>query len=201
VRFEQLYPLRPEEIRDALAPYADGTDLVWVQEEPWNSGAWYFMNARLPAILGDRFAAPLRGPRREREPRDGLGGRTRSSRAADRGGVRAASLGVRQGDRHVLVPPLFGSMPHELEVTTQPELPFAGTGGQPGFIVGRMGRESIDERVIELDTTRMLMCDRYADEVADVALRDDEDALDGPFQGRHLLVSVDHGRARVGDVR
>jgi hypothetical protein len=114
---------------------------------------------------------------------------------------RLASLGVRQGDRHVLVPPLFGSMPHELEVTTQPELPFAGTGGQPGFIVGRMGRESIDERVIELDTTRMLMCDRYADEVADVALRDDEDALDGPFQGRHLLVSVDHGRARVGDVR
>lgn len=114
---------------------------------------------------------------------------------------RLASLGVRQGDRHVLVPPLFGSMPHELEVTTQPELPFAGTGGQPGFLVGRMGRESIDERVIEIDTTRMLMCDRYADEVSDVALRVDEDALAGPFRGRHMLVAVDHGEARVGDVR
>jgi 2-oxoglutarate dehydrogenase E1 component len=56
VRFEQLYPLRPEEVREALAPFADGTDVVWVQEEPWNSGAWFAMNARLPAILGDRFS-------------------------------------------------------------------------------------------------------------------------------------------------
>jgi 2-oxoglutarate dehydrogenase E1 component len=56
IRFEQLHPLRPQEIRDVLAPYADGTDLVWVQEEPFNSGAWYFMNANLPKILGDRFA-------------------------------------------------------------------------------------------------------------------------------------------------
>jgi 2-oxoglutarate dehydrogenase E1 component len=55
VRLEQLYPLRPEEIREALAAYADNTDVVWVQEEPANSGAWYFVNARLPAILGDRF--------------------------------------------------------------------------------------------------------------------------------------------------
>ena len=58
VRFEQLYPLRTEEIREVFSAYADGTDLVWCQEEPWNSGAWYFMNARLPAILDGRF--PLR---------------------------------------------------------------------------------------------------------------------------------------------
>lgn len=114
---------------------------------------------------------------------------------------RLASLGVRQGDRHVLVPPLFGSMPHELEVSAQPELPFAGAGGQPGFLVGRMGRESIDERVVEIDTARMLMCDRYADEVENVALRADEDALAGPFHGRHLLVAVDHGEARIGEMR
>jgi 2-oxoglutarate dehydrogenase E1 component len=58
VRFEQLYPLRAEEIRDTFAGYADGTDLVWAQEEPWNSGAWFFINARLPAILEQRL--PLR---------------------------------------------------------------------------------------------------------------------------------------------
>ena len=58
VRFEQLYPLRSEEIREVFSAYADGTDLVWCQEEPWNSGAWYFMNARLPAILEHRL--PLR---------------------------------------------------------------------------------------------------------------------------------------------
>ncbi len=55
VRLEQLYPIRPEEIREALAPYPDGTDLVWAQEEPWNMGAWFFIRARLPEIIGSRF--------------------------------------------------------------------------------------------------------------------------------------------------
>ncbi len=58
VRFEQLYPLRTEELREVFSAYADGTDLVWCQEEPWNSGAWFFINARLPAILEHRL--PLR---------------------------------------------------------------------------------------------------------------------------------------------
>jgi 2-oxoglutarate dehydrogenase E1 component len=58
VRFEQLYPLRTDELREVFSAYADGTDLVWCQEEPSNSGAWYFINARLPAILEGRF--PLR---------------------------------------------------------------------------------------------------------------------------------------------
>ncbi|MDB4972760.1 MAG: 2-oxoglutarate dehydrogenase component [Myxococcaceae bacterium] len=59
IRVEQLYPLQPRDVLEVLKPYKDGTDLVWVQEEPWNSGAWYFMNARLPGILQGRF--PLRG--------------------------------------------------------------------------------------------------------------------------------------------
>ena len=58
VRMEQLYPLDPAEIRAALSPYADGTDLVWVQEEPWNMGAWYFIRARMPEIVENRL--PLR---------------------------------------------------------------------------------------------------------------------------------------------
>jgi len=58
LRVEQLYPLRASEIQQRLAPYARNIDLVWVQEEPWNMGAWYFMRARLPEILGSQ--APLR---------------------------------------------------------------------------------------------------------------------------------------------
>ena len=58
LRVEQLYPLRAQEIQERLAPYANGVDLVWVQEEPWNMGAWYFMRARLPEILGSDV--PLR---------------------------------------------------------------------------------------------------------------------------------------------
>jgi 2-oxoglutarate dehydrogenase E1 component len=59
IRLEQLYPLRTEELQKVLAPYKKGTDLVWAQEEPWNMGAWFSINARLPKIVGDRFT--LRG--------------------------------------------------------------------------------------------------------------------------------------------
>jgi len=52
LRVEQLYPLRASELQKRLAPYPKDVDLVWVQEEPWNMGAWYFMRARLPEILG-----------------------------------------------------------------------------------------------------------------------------------------------------
>ena len=50
LRLEQLYPLN-EELDRALAPYADGTPLVWVQEEPWNYGPWFYINAELPGRL------------------------------------------------------------------------------------------------------------------------------------------------------
>jgi 2-oxoglutarate dehydrogenase E1 component len=58
MRIEQLYPLRASELQASLAPYPNDVDLVWVQEEPWNMGAWYFMRARLPEILGNE--QPLR---------------------------------------------------------------------------------------------------------------------------------------------
>jgi len=32
---------------------------VWVQEEPWNNGPWFFMHAALPKLLGGRL--PLAG--------------------------------------------------------------------------------------------------------------------------------------------
>jgi 2-oxoglutarate dehydrogenase E1 component len=55
LRAEQIYPLRKGELDRLLKPYADGTQLVWVQEEPWNMGAWYYMQARLPSLVGNRF--------------------------------------------------------------------------------------------------------------------------------------------------
>ena len=58
IRVEQLYPLRASELQKRLASYPKDVDVVWVQEEPWNMGAWYFMRARLPEILGNE--QPLR---------------------------------------------------------------------------------------------------------------------------------------------
>ncbi len=58
VRLEQLYPLN-DELPEALASYANGTPLVWVQEEPSNMGAWYFVNARIRDVIGDRLPLSL----------------------------------------------------------------------------------------------------------------------------------------------
>lgn len=53
LRVEQLYPLREEHWRDALAPYAAGTELVWVQDEPENMGPWrYIRNLLSDNALG-----------------------------------------------------------------------------------------------------------------------------------------------------
>ncbi len=54
VRLEQLFPLN-DEIRDVLAPYKDGTKLVWVQEEPKNYGYWYYICANLPEHIDGRL--------------------------------------------------------------------------------------------------------------------------------------------------
>ena len=54
VRLEQLYPVGADLVK-ALASYADGTRLVWVQEEPRNMGPWYFMNANLRSVVGERL--------------------------------------------------------------------------------------------------------------------------------------------------
>ena len=45
LRIEQLYPLRAAQLKEALAPYAEGTPVMWVQDEPENMGAWRFMVA------------------------------------------------------------------------------------------------------------------------------------------------------------
>lgn len=59
LRLEQLYPLHDESLHAALAPYADGTPVFWVQEEPENMGAWRFLKVQWGEKLLDRL--PLFG--------------------------------------------------------------------------------------------------------------------------------------------
>jgi 2-oxoglutarate dehydrogenase E1 component len=53
VRVEQLYPLPADELRAVIARYPDA-ELVWVQEEPANQGAWPFIALNLPEHLDGR---------------------------------------------------------------------------------------------------------------------------------------------------
>ncbi len=53
VRLEQFYPISGA-LSAALEPFAPGTPLVWVQDEPRNMGAAYFLNSRIGEFIGDR---------------------------------------------------------------------------------------------------------------------------------------------------
>ncbi len=47
VRIEQLYPWPREQVAEALARYPHAREIVWLQEEPENMGAWNFVKGRL----------------------------------------------------------------------------------------------------------------------------------------------------------
>jgi 2-oxoglutarate dehydrogenase E1 component len=55
IRVEQLYPLPRTPLEKALAGYAAGTPVVWVQDEPENMGAWRFLRIHLGDKLFDRL--------------------------------------------------------------------------------------------------------------------------------------------------
>jgi 2-oxoglutarate dehydrogenase E1 component len=55
-RVEELYPFPVEEIRALAATYPNLQEIVWVQEEPRNMGAWTYAAPRLV----DAFALPIR---------------------------------------------------------------------------------------------------------------------------------------------
>src|SRR6188768_2440046 len=55
VRIEQLYPLPDRVLRAAVDHFDDGTQFVWVQEEPENMGAWRHMRVRHGSMMFGRF--------------------------------------------------------------------------------------------------------------------------------------------------
>ena len=54
VRVEQLYPLPEMELRAAIGSFPGAREIVWVQEEPKNMGAWEHIRPELEAAAGDR---------------------------------------------------------------------------------------------------------------------------------------------------
>ncbi|MDP8936753.1 MAG: multifunctional oxoglutarate decarboxylase/oxoglutarate dehydrogenase thiamine pyrophosphate-binding subunit/dihydrolipoyllysine-residue succinyltransferase subunit, partial [Actinomycetota bacterium] len=55
VRVEQLHPWPELLVLDALGRYGSADEVVWLQEEPENMGAWNFVHNRLHRILRDSF--------------------------------------------------------------------------------------------------------------------------------------------------
>jgi 2-oxoglutarate dehydrogenase E1 component len=54
IRLEQFYPFPQKMLTDAIAQHPNATEIVWVQDEPRNMGAWPFLHERLAALTGNR---------------------------------------------------------------------------------------------------------------------------------------------------
>ena len=55
VRVEQLYPWPVSLLTAAFDKYREASEVVWLQEEPENMGAWSFVHARLHACMPGRL--------------------------------------------------------------------------------------------------------------------------------------------------
>src|SRR5918994_5786379 len=54
-RVELLYPFPEEDVRAVLEGYPNLQEIVWVQEEPKNMGAWTYMEPRLRELTGEEI--------------------------------------------------------------------------------------------------------------------------------------------------
>lgn len=54
IRMEQLYPFPKDALQSILAPYNNAKELLWVQEEPENMGAWQYMRLQLEELMGSK---------------------------------------------------------------------------------------------------------------------------------------------------
>ena len=55
LRVEQLYPWPYDYLAESLSKFPNARELVWLQEEPENMGAWNFVKGRLYEALADEY--------------------------------------------------------------------------------------------------------------------------------------------------
>ena len=62
-RLEQLFPVPMRDLRAMLDTYPNADEIVWVQEEPENMGAWDFIRPHLTEVSGGRTVRRVARPR------------------------------------------------------------------------------------------------------------------------------------------
>jgi 2-oxoglutarate dehydrogenase E1 component len=70
-RVEQLYPFPKTALGEVLDSYPALREVVWLQEEPENMGAWEFMRPLLQEMIGDRCPLRYIGRARSASPSEG----------------------------------------------------------------------------------------------------------------------------------
>jgi 2-oxoglutarate dehydrogenase E1 component len=71
LRVEELYPFPMKEIARFLEQYPNVKEMVWVQEEPKNMGAWNFVEPRLNVLAKDGVDVVYVGRRRRSSTAEG----------------------------------------------------------------------------------------------------------------------------------
>jgi 2-oxoglutarate dehydrogenase E1 component len=70
-RLEQLYPFPVEDLKPVLNQYTNLDEVVWVQEEPKNMGAWEFVGPLLHELIDGRWPLHYLGRPRRSSPAEG----------------------------------------------------------------------------------------------------------------------------------
>jgi 2-oxoglutarate dehydrogenase E1 component len=70
-RVEQLYPFPNVALRDLLSGYTGAREVIWLQEEPENMGAWEFFRPLLEELLNGRCPVRYIGRPRSASPSEG----------------------------------------------------------------------------------------------------------------------------------
>jgi len=71
VRIEQLYPFPSDVLRQVIESYSLIEEVVWVQEEPENMGAWNFARWNIQELINGRLPLRYIGRKRSSSPAEG----------------------------------------------------------------------------------------------------------------------------------
>jgi len=71
VRLDELYPFPADDLAAVVQGYPNLEEVIWLQEEPRNMGAWTFVAPRVRDILGNRLPLHYVGRTRRASPSEG----------------------------------------------------------------------------------------------------------------------------------
>lgn len=74
IRLEQLYPFPDKELKAILQTMPKVQEVIWVQEEPRNMGAWFYVRPRIEAILPTALNLEYCGRPERSSPAEGMAG-------------------------------------------------------------------------------------------------------------------------------
>lgn len=71
LRIEEIYPFPLDALKEMLSRYSNLKEIVWVQEEPKNMGAWTFVEPRINEAAPNDLEVTYIGRRRRSSPAEG----------------------------------------------------------------------------------------------------------------------------------